>query len=203
MKRCTIMIGLACMLAIPGARAEEIRKFEIDPVHSTATFTVRHLYTRFTGRFNMLRGTVAGNPDDLSSLTIVGEIDTASVDTANDRRDAHLRNPDFFDAPNFPQARFESVRITLDEDDPQAATVVGRLTLRGTTREVTARLEFGGYGADHRDGRRLGLRISGTLSRSAYGVSYNSTLPNGMTVLGDEVAINVAIQAIEIQPDRE
>ncbi len=191
-----ILSGLIICMVTTGVSWADIRTFEIDPVHSALTFTIRHLYTPFTGRINLIAGTVRMDPDDMSSMKIVAEADAAKIDTANERRDDHLRNPDFFDTPNHPTARFESTRVVPHEDGKSAA-VTGNLTIRGTTREVTGRLEFGGYGMDHREGRRIGLLVTGTIQRSAFGVDYNATLPNGMTVLGEDVTLNVAIQAIE------
>jgi polyisoprenoid-binding protein YceI len=195
MNRKLVVCSFLSVLALQCVRAEP-RDYAVDPVHSSVTFTIRHLYTYFTGRFNTFSGTVTMDPQDLSSLKVTGEVDILGIDTANSDRDKHLRTPDFFDTQRFPKARFESTKVT-PQADGKTAVVLGNLTLRDRTREVSMRMEFGGYGPAPKEERRLGFRMTGTIPRSDFGVSYNITLPNGMTVLGEDVTLTVAVEAVE------
>ena len=188
--------GFLCVLAVQMVQAEP-KQFVVDPVHSSVMFTVRHLYTDFTGRFDTFSGTVSMDPQNLSSLTVTGEVDLLSIDTLNSDRNKHLRSPDFFDTQRFPKARFESTKVTPDADG-KTAVVTGKLSIRGTTREVSMRLAFGGYGPGLKpEERRLGFRMTGTIARSDFGVSFNAKMPDGTTMLGEEVALNWAIEAVE------
>ncbi len=136
------------------------------------------------------------DPQHLSSLTVTGEVDILSINTANGDRNKHLLSPDFFDSQCFPKARFESTKVTPDADGKNA-TVTGKLSIRGTAREVSMRLLFGGYGPGFKEEHRLGFRMSGTIMRSDFGVSFNSKMPNGLAMLGEEVVLSWAIEAVE------
>lgn len=195
MNRRLLATALLFSLGVSGAHAE-VKAFTVDPVHSSVLFTIRHLYTDLTGRFNRFSGTVTMDPQDLASMKIAGTVDIASIDTANSQRDEHLRTPDFFDAKRFGAAHFESTKVTPSADG-KSALVTGALTIRDITRDVRMRLDYGGYGPAPKMGNRLGFRLTGTIRCSEYGISYNVALPSGMTILGDEVTLSWSIEAVE------
>lgn len=203
----TMIVGCiaGCMaLGILAAREAHagVRDFTVDSVHSSVTFSIRHLYNELTGRFNRFHGTATMDPEDLSTLKFKAEVDVSSIDTAVERRDDHLRNPDFFEVEEFPKAYLESTAVTLDEDG-KSGTVTARLTIRDQTHEITFKLDFGGYGPDHRDGHRSGFRLTSVIPRSQFGVDYNTTLPHGITVLGENVTLTLGIQLIETDDRNE
>ena len=185
---------LIFLIAAAGAIAEE-KTFTIDPVHSAVAFRIRHLYTMFAGRFNTFSGTITGDADDPSSFRVTAEVDVASVDTAVKGRDDHLRNADFFDVKKFPKARFTSTKTVVTGE--KTADVHGELELLGKKLPVVFKVDYLGYGIDHRKGKRIGFHAEGTIDREAYGMKYNFKLPSGLTVLGNEVKLILEIEAIE------
>lgn len=192
------IVGAMFMVSAISACAGE-KQFKIDPAHSSLTFRIRHLYTMFTGRFNSFSGVISGDPDNPATMKVEAEVDLAGVDTANKDRDDHLRAADFFDVKLHPTARFESTKIVADKENK--GTVIGNMTIRGITKEVAFDGGFLGHGIDHRGGQRAGFHAEAKINRSDFGISYNATLPNGITVLGEEVELNLDIEAIESQPE--
>ena len=134
--------------------------------------------------------------EEPSTLNVTAAVDVLSIDTANDVRDNHLRAPDFFDAKLFPAARFVSTEVVTT--DGKTGRMKGKLTIRDKTVEVIFTGEFRGYGPDHRKGRRAGFHATTTIDRRDFAVAYNLELPNGLTVLGNEVELVLDIEAIEI-----
>jgi polyisoprenoid-binding protein YceI/peroxiredoxin len=196
MKEILIAAAIAGML-VASAGAVEEKKFEIDPVHSSVTFRIRHLYSMFTGRFNRFSGTITGDIENPSSLKVVAEVDVSSVDTANADRDKHLRAADFFDVGVHPKATFVSRKVVLTGENE--AEVHGTLTLRGIEKEVVLSARFSGYGPDHRGGARAGFYATTKIDKSEFGIAFNAELPNGITVLGNEVELILDLEAIEVR----
>ncbi|HEX2206831.1 MAG TPA: YceI family protein [Longimicrobium sp.] len=163
------------------------------PTHSELTFRIRHLVSRVNGTFNTWSGTIVADPANLGGGSVSVDIQTASIDTNNERRDTHLRSADFFDAENHPAITFRSTRVVARGNELQ---VHGNLTIRGVTRPVVLEgrmLEVGG--APGR--RRIGFEAETRINRMDYGVSWNRAAEGGGAVLGDEVTISIAIAAVE------
>ena len=175
-----------------GEAADPVR-WEIDTTHSELTFRIRHLVSRVSGSFNQWSGTIVADPADLSGGSVEVTIQTASIFTNHERRDAHLRSDDFFDAPNHPTIIFRSTRV---EPRGRDLLVHGDLTIRGVTRPVVLEgrmLEVGG--APGR--RRIGFEAETRIDRMDFGVRWNRGAEGGGVVLGDEVTIRMAISAVE------
>ncbi len=198
MKKVAISLFAGLMLATAG-QAEE-KQFQIDPVHSSVQFRVRHLYSMFSGRFDKFEGTISGDPDNPTTMKVSASVDIASIDTANADREKHLRTPDFFDAANHPTATFVSTSTSLG-DTKDAGAVTGNLTIRGITKEVTFKGQFLGHGVDPRGAHRAGFHATATINRMDFGVAYNATLTNGVTMLGNDVELILDIEAIEAKPE--
>lgn len=192
-----VAVCILTMISTVSVRSET-KTLEIDPVHSSVLFRIKHLYTMFTGRFNVFSGTIVGDPEDPASLWVTAQVSIAGIDTANKARETHLLAPDFFDAKRFQLARFKSTKTVPGKDN--TARVTGDLTIRDTTREVTFDVKLLGHGPDHRKGRRAGFHAEVTINRKDFGVSYGGKLPNGLVVLGDEVELILEIEAVEVQP---
>jgi len=175
------------------------RTFQIDPVHSSVQFRIRHLYSTFVGRFNKFDGTISGDPADPASLRVSARVDVASIDTANGAREKHLRTPDFFDADHYPMATFESVKTTPGEKQDSGA-VTGNLTLRGVTKAVTFKGQFLGSGTGMQGPDRAGFHATTVINRFDYGLAYNGALTNGLTMLGADVELILDIEAVEVVP---
>ena len=168
-------------------------RWQIDQAHSELTFRIRHLVSRVNGSFNTWSGTIVADPANLAGGSVSVDIQTASIDTNNERRDGHLRSDDFFDAENHPTITFRSTRVVASGRDLQ---VHGNLTIRGITKPVVLRgrmLEVGG--APGR--RRIGFEAGTTINRMDYGVSWNRAAEGGGVTLGDEVTISIAVEAVE------
>jgi polyisoprenoid-binding protein YceI len=168
-------------------------QWEIDASHSELTFRVRHLVSRVRGRFNQFGGTIVADPANLAGGTVNVTVQTASIDTNNERRDTHLRSADFFDAATHPTITFRSTRV---EVDGRALKVHGNLTMRGVTKAVVLEgqmLEVGGVAGK----RRIGFEASTTVNRMDYGVTWNRAAEGGGVVLGDDVEISIAVEAVE------
>lgn len=171
----------------------------IDPSHSLVEFTARHMMiTRVKGRFPGVSGTVVTNEAEPSKSSVNVEIDAASIDTREEKRDGHLRSGDFLDVENFPHLTFRSTRI---EGNPKSAgdsfTLVGDLTIRGTTREVSLDATFDGSGTDPWGGTRASFSAETKIDRREFGLTWNQALETGGVLVGNEVKISLEVQAVK------
>lgn len=166
--------------------------FQIDPVHSELSFRIRHLMGRVFGTFTEWEGTLVTDPADLSSTSVDVTVQAASINTLNEQRDDHLRSDDFFAADEYPTLRFTSTRTEVRGDD---IAVHGDLTIRGVTRPVVLAGQFLGEGPDPWGGHRVAFLASTTIDRNDFGVSFNQ-LVEGVGMIGDEVDIEIAIEAV-------
>lgn len=194
-----IAVSLLTMMAAGLAGAAEEKTFQIDPVHSSVQFRIRHLYSIFAGRFNKFEGTISGDPAAPASLRVTASVDVASIDTANADREKHLRTPDFFDTEHHPVATFVSTKATVGEMK-DSGMVTGKMTIHGITKDVTFSGQFLGHGTDPRGANRAGFHATTTINRADFGLAYNSTMTNGVTVLGTDVELILDLEAIEVNP---
>lgn len=168
----------------------------IDPNHSTAQFTVRHLaISNVSGNFTKVTGTLVLNEKDITQSQVSALIDVSSVDTRVSDRDKDLRSPNFFDVEKYPTIEFKSKRIVNRGGKLQ---VIGDLTMHGTTREVT--LDVDGPTPELNDpwgNVRRGFSASTTLNRKDFGLTYNHALKTGEAVVGDNVKIQIDLELIK------
>lgn len=170
----------------------------IDPAHTTVGFSVRHMgLASVRGQFGKFRGQIELEPDDLSGAKGRIEIDVASIDTGEQRRDEHLRSADFFDAENSPTMTFEIESVTPKGDDRYR--VVGDLTIRDVTREVELEYEHAGEGIDPYGNRKLGGSLTGTIKRSDWGLNWNVALEKGGWLVSDKIKLEIDGQLAETQ----
>lgn len=178
------------------AAAAQTSTWNIDPNHSTAQFTVRHLaISNVSGNFTKVTGTVQLNDKDITQSTVNAVIDAASVDTRVPDRDKDLRSPNFLDVEKYPTLEFKSKHIVNNGGKLQ---MIGDLTLHGTTREVT--LDVDGPTPELNDpwgNVRRGFSASTTINRKDYGVVWNNTLKTGEAVVGDNVRIQIDIEIVK------
>jgi polyisoprenoid-binding protein YceI len=175
--------------SLPSVQAQPIT-YRIDPVHSFIIFRVKHLNTGFAyGRFNTFSGTIVVDEQNPANSSIELEIDANSVDTGNSQRDDHLRNPDFFNARQFPKITFKSTRVR--KVNGTTVEVQGNLTMRGVTRPLTARVTFTGKGRNPRGQEIIGFETTFTIRRSEFNITYG--LNGG---LADEVRVTFAVEGI-------
>lgn len=165
----------------------------IDASHSHVEFAVRHMMVATAkGRFADVKGTVEFDGTNLSSAVIDVEIPIDTIDTKNEQRDGHLKSPDFFDAANFPVMTFKSKKIT--PTDGNEFTIVGDLTIRGTTKEVTLSAESHGQLRDPWGLDRAGFSATGKINRLDYGLNWNAALETGGFVVASDVKITLEIE---------
>ncbi|MCD4839875.1 YceI family protein [Neobacillus sedimentimangrovi] len=169
-------------------------KWILDPAHSSVDFSVRHMMiTNVKGTFHTFHAELEADPTDLTTANIIFSVHTSSVDTRNKDRDAHLVSADFFDAENYPTITFKATKIERIKEDEYKIT--GDFTLRGITKEETFVVTFEGQGKDPWGNVKAGFSATGTINRSDYGLVWNAALETGGVLVGDQVKINLQIQA--------
>ena len=188
-------LALALVLVLPvSARAET---WVIDPAHTVSGFTVKHMMiANVTGVFEVTRGTIEYRPGDPGSVKADITIEAKSVNTRIGRRDDDLRSDNFFSAEKFPTLAFRSKRV--QNVRAEGFDLVGDLTIRDVTREVVLKVD--GPTAAIKDplgNRRVGATANTTINRKDFGIMYNRAIEAGGVVVGDEVKINLEVEAIE------
>ncbi len=170
--------------------------WEIDAVHSEATFTVKHMMvSTVRGRFNVLSGKLEIDEQHPENSWIEAEVDAASIDTHEPRRDGHLRSPDFFDAEKYPKITFKSTKVVpVDENEYR---VTGDLTIRDVTREVTFKAEYSGQLKDMQGFQRAGLTAKTKINRKDWGLNWNVALETGGWLVSDEITIEIDLAAVQ------
>uniref|UniRef100_UPI004049D78A YceI family protein n=1 Tax=Flavobacterium sp. TaxID=239 RepID=UPI004049D78A len=169
-------------------------KWVIDPAHSEITFKVKHLMiSNVKGEFKTFQANIDG--EDFTTSTISANIDTTSIATNNNDRDTHLKSPDFFEVENYPEITFTSTSIKKVDDDE--FKLVGDLTIKGTTKEITLDVEFGGFMKDPYGNEKAGFSINGKLNRKDFGLNWNAALEAGGVMVGNEIKINAEVQFIK------
>ncbi len=165
----------------------------IDPVHSSITFSVRHLVvSKVRGTFGTFSGAVTVAEDGTPSVS--AEIDVNSVNSGNEQRDAHLRAADFFDVEKYPTATFVSTSVTPDGDDYR---LEGDFTLKGVTKKVALALQFNGVNPGMGHGAVAGFEASVVLNRKDFGIDIDMPLETGGAVVGDKVTVTLEIEALK------
>jgi polyisoprenoid-binding protein YceI len=169
--------------------------WSIDPAHSKVGFAVKHMgIATVRGEFQEFEGTLEIG-EDLETAKAYGTVKTQSVDTNEPQRDDHLRSPDFFDAQQHPELRFESTRIEALDDEEFRIT--GNLTLHGVTNEVVLHADVQGTDIDPWGNERVGLEVTGQLSRGDYEMKFNQALGSGNMLVADKVKLALDISAVK------
>lgn len=165
--------------------------WKIDPTHSEIAFSVRHLaISKVKGKFENFDVTVTTG-EELTDTTVEATIEIASVNTNQAQRDEHLRTSDFFAADEFPEMTFKSTGVRVEGDH---LLVDGDLTLRGVTKPVTLKAEFGGITTDGYGQTKAGGEATTKIDRTDFGVNWNAAVEAGGLTLGDEVTITMELQ---------
>lgn len=164
--------------------------WQLDASHSSIGFSVKHLMiATVRGSFGKFEAAFSGDEGDLGNATVSATIDASSIDTANDQRDGHLRSGDFFDVEKFPSITFAGKRIVGDAFGD--FKIIGDLTIRGVTKEVTLDATFEGRAKDPWGNSRLGYSATGKISRSEFGLTWNQALETGGVMVSDDVRIAI------------
>ncbi len=176
-----------------------LETWNLDPAHTTVEFSVKHMmFTTVRGRFKDVSGTIALDPDDPDASHVEVEIEAASIDTGVEDRDKHLRSADFLDVENHTEITFRSRRVDgAAREEGDEFQLVGDLTIRGTTREVTLDCTFQGVGKDPWGGERAGFNARTKVDRRDFGLTWNQALEAGGVLVGNDVKIEIDAQAVK------
>jgi polyisoprenoid-binding protein YceI len=170
-------------------------KWQIDPSHTLAEFTVRHMMvTNVRGRFNSVKGTIVDVADDPTRSSVEVEIDPSTIVTGDERRDTHLRSADFFDVEKFSAITFKSTRIEGARDNFKMS---GDLTIHGITRPVTLDVEYSGQGKNPYGKTVAGFTAQGKINRKDYDLNWNVALETGGWLVSDDIKISLEVEAVK------
>jgi len=170
--------------------------WHIDPVHSEITFSVRHMMiSNVRGRFEKLDGEVEFDEQHPTRSNVEIRIDAASINTREERRDAHLRSPDFLNAAEYPYLTFKSKRV--EKIDDQHALIIGDLTIRGITHEVVLDTEYSGQAKSPMGTVSAGFTATTRLNRKDWGLNWNVALETGGWLVGDGVNISIELEIVK------
>jgi len=187
-------VAALALVAVPAlAQASE---WQIDPSHSTAQFSVRHMMvSNVRGEFGKLAGQVVLDDADLTKSHVEATIDATTINTREPKRDAHLRSPDFFDVAKFPTLTFKSTQIKKSGKDKLAVT--GDLTLHGVTKPVTLDVQLTPEIKSPFGDVRRGASATGKINRKDFGLNWNKVIEAGGVVVGDEVALTIDVELVK------
>ena len=187
----SVTVAFLALAFTTGVASAATETLNLDPSHTRVGFSVRHFFTPVRGEFKNVRGTIALDQANLKESKVEVEIETASINTNNEKRDNHLRSADFFDAEKNPKITFVSKSIDVKDNK---GTMTGDLTMHGVTKPVTLAVEVGGIGKMGQ-GTIAGFTASGKVDRKDYGLTWNRTLDQGGTMLGDDVTLEITVEA--------
>ncbi|MDX1492845.1 MAG: YceI family protein [Longimicrobiales bacterium] len=171
--------------------------WKIDPAHTQIEFSVKHMmFTTVRGQFGEFEGAVELDTDNPAESSVSVTIDASSIDTGVSDRDEHLRSGDFFDVENHPEISFTSKRVSGPIEEGGDFEIVGDLTIRGVTKEVTLDATFDGTGTDPWGGTRAGFGAETKIDRRDFDLTWNQALETGGVLVGHDVKISLQVQAV-------
>jgi len=185
-----ITIVAASVLSLAAA------EFSIDDSHSQVGFEVKHMMiSKVRGQFHEYMADIAYDKKKGVFTSLEGTVSTASIDTDNEKRDNHLKSPDFFDVEKFPEMKFVMTEYKGDKNGGKAK---GNLTIKDVTKPVVFDVDIGGIAEDPWGNTRIGFTAQTTIDRKDFGLNWNKVLEAGGFLVGDEIKIVIEIEGIEI-----
>ena len=170
--------------------------WNIDAVHSQATFSVKHMMiSTVRGQFNVLSGKLEIDEAHPENSWVEAGVDVASINTRDPKRDGHLVSPDFFDAAQYPKITFKSTKVEPTGKDEYRVT--GDLTIHGVTKQETFHAEYSGQLKDLYGMQRSGFSVKGSINRKDFGLNWNVALESGGVLVGDKVNIEIDLAAVQ------
>jgi len=185
-----IQWGLGAMLTL--SAVAQPATYKVDPAHSSVIFNIRHLVSQVEGRFRDFQGSIDLDQKNVRNSKVNFTVKADSIFTDNEKRDAHLKGDDFFAVEKFPSLTFQSKRVLPRGQNK--LEVLGTLTIHGVSKDVLVPVQLLGVGPGFQ-GQVAGFRSDFTINRKDYGISWNSKLDQGGSVLGDEVEIRLLVEA--------
>lgn len=186
----TFVAAAGLFAALPAFAAE----YTVDKDHSNVGFSIRHLVSKVPGSFKDYEGTFQFDEKDLKNAKVQFTIKTASIDTANAKRDEHLRSADFFNAEKNPTITFVSKKVT---GSGKKFKIEGDMTMLGVTKPVTFNAEYMGAQKDPWGNMKAGFSASSKINRKDFGMVFNKVLDSGSLMLGEDVTIQLDIEAAQ------
>jgi polyisoprenoid-binding protein YceI len=172
----------------------------IDAGHSHIQFSARHMMiAKVRGRFQTFTGKVEFDEQNPANSSVSVEIEVASIDTRDEKRDGHLTSPDFLDAANYPSMTFVSKRIEMA--DGTHGKIIGDLTMRGVTREVTLETEYNGQAKSPWGTTSAGFTANTKINRKDWGLNWNVALETGGVLVGEEITIEIELEMVKMVPE--
>lgn len=170
----------------------------IDPYHSEILFKVKHLViSTVSGKFEKFEGSVITNGDDWNNAAVEFSADIDSINTGVGDRDGHLKSADFFDSANYPKLTYKSTSFKKKGDNE--FVVKGDLTIRGTTRTVELKVDFGGIMKDPYGNIKAGFELSGKINRKEFGLNWSALTEAGGMVVADDVKLSLNVELAKVQ----
>ena len=186
MKKINTLLSLMLLTSAVFAQAT----WTIDKNHSKVGFNVTHMaISEVEGKFNDFEGSVVSKSDDFNGAQVQFTAKTASIDTDNERRDNHLKSPDFFEAEKYPETKFSGTLVK----DGGKYKLKGDFTIHGVTKQVEFDVTYGGT-INHGKGIKAGFKLTGKINRQDYGLTWANKVPTGEMVVGDEVELIVKVE---------
>jgi len=176
--------------------------YKVDPAHSSVNFTIDHMVVNTVhGRFRQFEGTITVDPDNNNVVTAAsGTIQARSIDTDIEKRDDHLRSPDFFDAEKFPTITFESSEV---KKDGNTMVLVGKFTMHGVTKDVSLPFTVKGPIKSPMGGTVMGLEINAKINRKDYGLTWNKVIEAGGLMVGEDVTIQINAELVKRSAEKK
>ena len=191
MRRLTLVLLAA--LAVPAFAQSS---WEIDPAHSNVQFGVRHMMiSTVHGKFTKFTATATGDEKDPTHAGVQASIDVASINTGDEKRDGHLKSPDFFDAEKFPTITFKSTKVEAAGE--RRFKVHGDLTMHGVTKPVVLDVEATPEVKGMRGETRAGARATTKVNRKDFGINWSKTMDGGGVVVGDDVDVTIEVEGVK------
>ena len=174
--------------------------WNIDASHSQATFSLKHMMiSTVRGHFDVLSGQLNIDEAHPENSWIEAEVDAASINTRDPKRDGHLKSPDFFDVEKFPKITFKSTKVEATGGNEYRVT--GNLTMHGVTKEEVFHAEYAGQLPKDIFGlQRTAFAVKGTINRKDYGLNWNVALESGGVLVGEKINIEIDLEAVQQIP---
>ncbi len=185
-----LVLLAALALGFVRSATAAVETYDIDPVHSTLSFSLRHLVSKFTGSFAKVSGAVIVDRDNLEKSSVAAVIEIASINTASEKRDAHVKSPDFFDLSKYTTASFRSTSWKKTGED--TFDITGDLTIKDVTKPVVLKAKLLAFGEGMGGTKLSGWEATTTIKKSDFGLAGPAMLSKA---LGDDVTINIGIEA--------
>jgi polyisoprenoid-binding protein YceI len=196
MKKIQVVAAALMLAAGVGFASAQAKDWKIDPAHSEADFGIKHMaVSTVHGSFRGVSGVIHLDAANVSKSSVDAQIDVNTVNTGVANRDTHLKSPDFFDTTKFPTLTFKSTAV---KKDGSGYEIVGDLTMHGVTKSVVLKLEAPGKEQAGQKGElHRGFTATTTINRKDFGLNWNGTLKSGDSMLGDDVRIELDIEAVQ------